>query len=642
MILDRLLGKLASKGAGQSPTSEVWPRWFGGGRNSAAGATVTEGRALSLSAVFAAVNLLSRVEGALPLHVYRQTGDAKNKATDLPAYSLLHHRPNPWMTASVFRRTLEWSRLIYGAAAAEIQYAGNGQPAALWPIEGWRVKPDTDSTGDLIYRVDQTRIVSPADMLYIPLVSEDGICGRSFLDFACESLGLSITAQEFAARFFGNGARPGGLLMHDGHPNPTARKEMRESWNAEHQGGERSHRVGVLWGGWKFDREAGAIAPDEAQLLETRKFGTQEVARWLNIQPHLLAELTDATFSNIEEQGINFIVYSLGPILVEYEQEYDCKLLDPPNLFSRHNLAALARGNMAARSAYYGSLFNIGVFSINDILSLEDMNPVDGGDQHFVPLNMAPLGKAQDSGDTPPAVDPLLAPPPDGQAEPPKNTQDAAQTGDVQATALNGAQITALLEIAKQQAADQLSKEASRAMIQAAFPLIAADLVDKIVSEIDGFEPPSQPPSPAPGPTPPTPEQKPPSDQPAMRALLLAVLDRTTAIEGNAIRRAAEKPGRFLGKMDEFYQDAPRRMAEALAPVLAVCRPDQDAGALATAIGNAWCRASHDELLELAGTVAAASLAEAVDKCLLTWAARRVAPLVDAALKGDSHAADAS
>lgn len=413
-ILDSLLGRrnhaLGVTIDGRPLTDPSLAEWTGAGRHSAAGATVTADKALSLSGVFAAVNLLSNIVGCLPLHVYRRSGRQKSVAETQPAYRVLHTRANPEMTAAIARRTMEWHRLLWGAGCAEIGWDGAGQCRAIWPLEGWRVQPDRDEAGRLFYRVDGTRRVALADMLYVPLVSEDGVCGRSFLDYAVESLGLSISAQEFAARFFGNGAKPGGLLIHPGHRTKEQRDELRRSWQGEHGGSPNAHRVGVLWGGWSFDRTAGAVAPEEAQLLETRKFSTEEVARWLNIPPHLLAELSRATFSNIEEQGQSFVTYCVGLIVELYEQEYNSKLLDPPRLYCKHSLAALLRGNSAARSAYYRELWNIGVLSQNDILDLEDMNPIEGGDEHWVPVNMAPLSRALEPPELPPGPEPIPNP----------------------------------------------------------------------------------------------------------------------------------------------------------------------------------------------------------------------------------------
>jgi HK97 family phage portal protein len=400
-----------------------------GARESSAGVQVTEDDALSLSAVFAAVNLLSRVIGSLPLVVYRQTGRDKDHALLHPAYRLLKSIPNPEMTASSFRRTLEVHRLLWGNAYAEISWAGNGNAAGLWPIEPWRVKTKRDQDLNLYFEVDTTRRVEPDDMVHVPLISFDGVAGRSFITYAIESLGLGLGTQEFAARYFGNGARPGGILRHPGNPSETVRKEAKRSWEERHMTPSKSHRVGVLWGGWEYTQD-GSNNAEDAQLLEQRRFTTEEVARWFNIPPHLLRDLSRATFSNIEHQGIDFVVYSLSPVLTDYEQEYDRKLLNPPALYCKHNVAALMRGDSAARSAFYRELFGIGVLSINDILELEERNPIEGGDTHWVPLNMAPLEKAlkeedEEKPEPQPIPPPMIPeepqpnqPLPDGEEEP--------------------------------------------------------------------------------------------------------------------------------------------------------------------------------------------------------------------------------
>lgn len=359
------------------------------GPTSTAGVSVTRDDALSLSAVFAAVNLLSRVTGSLPLTVYRRWGRSREVARTHPAYRLLHLSPNPEMTSATFRRTMEFHRLVGGGAYAAIQWAGNGKPVALWPIESWRVKPKRRDDGELYFEVDGKDVIEIQDMLHVPHVTTDGVQGRSFLDFAVESLGLGLATQTFAASYFGNGARPGGLLKHPLNPPKATRDEFRRSWEERHQGAGNASRTGVLFGGWDYVPDG--FNAEQSQLIEQRRFTTEEVARWLGIPPHLLADLARATFSNIEQQNLDFLAFSLGPILTDYEQEYDRKLLSPPETYAKHNVNGLLRGDSVARGAFYSQMFNIGAMSVNDILEREDENPVDGGDVHLVPLNMAPL-----------------------------------------------------------------------------------------------------------------------------------------------------------------------------------------------------------------------------------------------------------
>lgn len=388
-----------------------------GGYTSGSGAEVTPNTALSLSAIFAGVNLYSLIVASLPLQIYRQRADGKKDvASDLRAYRLLHTQPNPEMTAMSFRRAMEWNRLLGGMAYAEITWDDDGQPIALWPIEYWRVKPDRDEDDELYYRVDGSYKVAAADMLAIPLITSDGLSGWSFLDWAVESLGLGITAQEFAGAFFRNGARPGGYL-HNPNANidPQVRAQMRAAWERQHSSAGNNNVLGMTWGAWEF-KDLPQQSAEQAQLLQSRQFLTEEVARWLNIPPHLLRDLSRATFSNIGAQQIDFLTYSLNPVLIQYEQEYDRKLLIPPSIYSKHRVEGFLRADPQARADFYTKLAGIGGLTINQILELEDLDPIGPlGDQRFVPANWQTLEAAARRGATPaaPAPNPVPYPKPE-------------------------------------------------------------------------------------------------------------------------------------------------------------------------------------------------------------------------------------
>lgn len=427
-ILETLLKPLVKLAAVYGPwainQSEGAADLFRRGQQSSAGIHVDEESALSLSAVFAAVNLMASITGSIPLNTHRQVGTRRELATNHPAYYLLHTQPNPEMTAATFKRTREFHRRLWGRTYAEISWLGNGKPWALWVIEPWRVQEKREDDGSLYYLVDGVRKVAPADMLVNHLISFDGIVGRSFVEFAVESLGLGLAAQEFSARFFGNGSNHGGILTHDGMPAEELRNNVRKSWQ-EHDGPKTAHKTKVLFGGWKWQPNTGGVDPDKAQLMEARRFTNEEVARFQNIPPHLLRDLTHATFSNIEHQGIDFVVYSMTPPLVEYEQEYDRKLLAPPDLYCKHNVTALLRGDNASRSAFYREQFNIGAMNLNEIRELEERNPIEGGDTYFVPLNMQPLAEA---------VKPKEEPKPEPAPVVEEEDQDEPETPDESAT----------------------------------------------------------------------------------------------------------------------------------------------------------------------------------------------------------------
>lgn len=360
------------------------------------GVEVNEDTAMSLSAVFAAVNKLSSITAALPLSVYRKNGESREVADTLRTNYLLHTEFNPSMSAFIARRTVEFHRLLWGNGYTEIQWDGAGRPLWLWPVAPWRVqvKWDDDSE-EQYYLIDGKREIEPRDILHETLISTDGICGKSWIEFAFTSLGLSISAQEFSEKFFTNGARPGVILEHEGVPKPEQRKEMKESWEQAHSGPANAHKTAVVWGGWKVSEHGGSLSPMDSQLIEARRFSTEEVSRWLNVPPHILYDLSRSTNNNIEHQGIEFVQHSLGPTLVLKEQEIDRKLLKPPTLYSKHNVTALLRGDSAARREYYKGLIGIGMMNVNEARALEEMNPIGpDGDVYFVPVNMQPIDRA--------------------------------------------------------------------------------------------------------------------------------------------------------------------------------------------------------------------------------------------------------
>lgn len=408
MILDRLLGKpkrLATKIPGRS-ISET-PGVLLSRRQTAAGVAVDETEALSLSGVFAAVQLLSSIIGALPLSVFRKSDKTREVADDLQVHGVLHDEYNPEMTAVVGRRTSEFHRLLWGNEYAEIQRMPDEDVFALWPLEPWRVRAKRNESGALGWLVDGQRWVADAKMVHVPLISFDGVEGKCFVDFALKSLGLGISMQDFSERFIANDARPGGMLTNPGSPSKAARKEFRDEFMEAHKD---PGIVGAMWGGWTYAPGTGTMELEKVQLLESKRFQIEEVARWFNLPPHLIRDLSRSTNNNIEHQGIDFVTYSLNPPLVMKEQEYNRKLLKRlgKDLYCKHNVAALMRGDQSARSAFYREMFGIGVYSQNMILELEDQNPIEGGDVHYVPANMMSIEKAN----APPKPEPAPAPTP--------------------------------------------------------------------------------------------------------------------------------------------------------------------------------------------------------------------------------------
>lgn len=397
-------------------------RTVGEGARTASGVVVTEHNALTLSAVWAAVQVISGSIASLPLHLYKRLPNGgKERMTDHPLYRILHDQPNSEMTSMVFRETLQGHVLTWGNAYAEIERLNSGQVGALWPLTPDRVNPDrVRSTGQLVYDVwnasGSNRTFRAEQILHLPGLGWDGTKGYSVIGMARESLGLMKAAEKFGAEFFARGARASGTFEHPQRLTEPARKHLEDSLqNLE------AHRFAILEEGMKLNRWT--IPPDDAQFLETRVFEVAEVARWFNITPHKLADLSHATFSNVEHLGLDFVVSTLRPWLVRWEQEIKRKLVAPleqRQQFAEHLVDGLLRGDIASRYNAYAVGRQWGWLSVNRILELENMNPIGTqGDVYLMPTNMMPADKADQ-----------IQPPGSGQPAPAPQLEDDDRSRD--------------------------------------------------------------------------------------------------------------------------------------------------------------------------------------------------------------------
>ncbi|GIK15011.1 MAG: hypothetical protein BroJett002_37180 [Candidatus Brocadia sinica] len=380
---------------------------FTGGTKSATGVNVTPDRALQASAVHACVRVLSETIASLPLHVYKRLDRGKEKATDHYLYPILHDAPNPEMTSFEFRETMMGHLCLRGNAYAEKVFDRAGRIKELWPLNPDRVTVTRDkTTKQLVYTVtipDEARKAELGSdrILHIRGLSGDGIIGYSPIKLARESIGLSLATEEYGARFFGNGSRPGGVLEHPGKLGTEARKNLKTSWEEMHKGLEQSHRIAILEEGLKWHQIG--IAPEEAQFLESRQFQAVDIARIFRVPPHLVGILDRATFSNIEQQSIDFVVNTIRPWLVRHEQAYKQRLfdIDDVNHFAEFLIDGLLRGDIQSRYGAYSIGRQNGWLSADDIRELENMNPLpDGqGKTYLLPLNMVPADQTAKVGD---------------------------------------------------------------------------------------------------------------------------------------------------------------------------------------------------------------------------------------------------
>lgn len=306
-----------------------------------AGKPVNEHTAMQMTAVYSCVRILSETLAGLPLHVYKynNSGDSasyRNAEKNLkhPLYKLLHDEPNPEMTSFTFRETLMSHLLLWGNAYAQIIRNARGDVIALYPLMPNKMSVDRDKNGRLFYLYQQGAedaptlgkdsqvYLNPSDVLHIPGLGFDGLVGYSPIAMAKNAVGLAMATEEYGASFFSNGANPGGVLEHPGVVKDP--KRVRESWNSVYQGSSNAHRVAVLEEGMKF--QPIGIPPEQAQFLETRKFQINEIARIFRIPPHMVGDLEKSSFSNIEQQSLEFVKYTLDPWVVRWEQNM-CRAL---------------------------------------------------------------------------------------------------------------------------------------------------------------------------------------------------------------------------------------------------------------------------------------------------------------------------
>lgn len=375
-----------------------------------AGKPVNEHTAMQMTAVYSCVRILAETLAGLPLHIYKYNDSGgKEKFLKHPLYKLLHDEPNPEMTSFTFRETLMSHLLLWGNAYAQIIRNARGEVISLYPLIPNKMTVDRDKNGRLFYLYqrsiedsstlgnDSLVYLDPSAVLHIPGLGFDGLVGYSPIAMAKNAVGLAMATEEYGAKFFANGAAPGGVLEHPGTIKDP--QKIRDSWNAAYQGTTNSHRVAVLEEGMKYQQIG--VPPEQAQFLETRKFQINEIARIFRVPPHMLADLEKSSFSNIEQQSLEFVKYTLDPWVVRWEQTMYRSLLlesEKPAVFIKFNVDGLLRGDYVSRMSGYATARQNGWMSANDIRELENLDRIPaelGGDLYLINGAMT---KLQDAG----------------------------------------------------------------------------------------------------------------------------------------------------------------------------------------------------------------------------------------------------
>lgn len=373
------------------------------------GKPVNERTAMQTTAVYACVRILAEAVASLPLHVYEYQDDGGKKLVyDHPLYYLLHDEPNPEMTSFVFRETLMSHLLIWGNAYAQIIRDGAGRVLGLYPLLPDKMEVQRDDKGNIYYVYSRNSDENPMfkeygniklkaeDVLHIPGLGFDGLIGYSPIAMAKNAVGMTLACEEYGASFFANGANPGGVLEHPGVLKDPSK--VRESWNSVYRGVNNAHKIAVLEEGMKYQQIG--IPPEEAQFLETRKFQINEIARLYRIPPHMVGDLDKSSFSNIEQQSLEFVKYTLDPWVIRWEQSLQRSLLLPGEkgkYFIKLNVDGLLRGDYQSRMNGYAVGRQNGWFSANDIREMENMNPIpdeEGGNLYLINGAMTKLADA--------------------------------------------------------------------------------------------------------------------------------------------------------------------------------------------------------------------------------------------------------
>ena len=378
---------------------KAWDRslWNMLGAQSNSGANVNEYTALTYSAVFCAISLISGTIATLPLHLMREKPGKKERATTKSLYRVMHSKANPYMTAMAVREVLAAHVLAWGNGYAEIVRNKMGDILELWPIAPNRVTIDMKN-GELVYEINvggEIVVLPREKVLHIAGLGFDGFKGYSVISLAREAIGLGMAMEQFGARFFGQGAHPGIVVSHPGKLSEAAYNNLSGELTSKYAGLGQAHRLMLLEDGMSMEKVG--LTQEDSQFLESRVFQIQEVARWFNLPPHKLKDLAKSSFSNIESEQISFVTESILPWLVRFEQHFNMQLLTDREIregfYFKHIVEGLLRGDAKSRAEFYNKMWNTGSMTQNEIRDKEDLDPIAGGDELFVPMNMIPLSR---------------------------------------------------------------------------------------------------------------------------------------------------------------------------------------------------------------------------------------------------------
>lgn len=394
MSISTAFNRAFSKRMSVADLDRVMDMMIGGGPETWSGNKVDEGSALGNPTVWACTRVISEAYASMPMHMYRRMADGgKEIARSHYLYPVLHDQANPELTAFNYRELAQAHLCIWGNHYSLIEWDQAQRVKALWPLPPDRVRVKRETvTAQRTYEYRQNNgqwePISREYMFHVPGLGYDGVRGYSPVAMQRQTLAAGNAVMEFGARFFGNGVRSSGFLEHPTTLTKESSERLVKSFQEKYAGLSNSHRVILLEGGLKFTPNS--INPEDAQFLETRKYSRSEIAGMFRVPAHMVGDLEKATFSNIEQQSLEFVTFTLVPWMARWEAAIESELLTTQGraqYFVEIDANGLMRGDAASRSTFYQMGINAGWMKPNEARQKENLNTEPAGEVYFRPLN---------------------------------------------------------------------------------------------------------------------------------------------------------------------------------------------------------------------------------------------------------------
>ena len=398
-------GLIQRSGSIENPSTPI-SQWIESRFGTSSGQAVNIETAMSLSVVYACVKILSEDIASLPISVYEKTGGQVIEIDDHPVDRLISVEPSRLYTPFIFHETLISHAATAGNAYALIHTARNGDIDELEILDPRKVQPKIQEVENgrkrVFYHVDGKDLpYTDEEILHIPALTMNGIVGQSPITTLRETMGEALSMIDHGNSFYANGAKLSGVIEYPSVLSEEGLKNLRDSWNRLHTG-KNSQGTAILENGATF--KPISLSPEDLLFIEGRKFSVEEIARAYRIPLHMLNSLERATFSNIEQQSIDYVKNCLMPWVRRIEAEYNRKLFtnrERERYFVKFDLSSRLEGDSQAQAELYSRLFQIGVLSQNDVRLKLGMNPIEGGDEYYVQVNLSTDGERNQNNNEP-------------------------------------------------------------------------------------------------------------------------------------------------------------------------------------------------------------------------------------------------